>query len=162
MALITFEDLPSTNTPINSTNLNNNFEYLDEKTETYSTTEVKTNKRWIDGKPIYRKVLSSTTSQTFSSRTASITLGNVPNIDTVVYFKVLGSIGGATDYVMDYTNNSTWAANNFSLNYANTFYCDVRKSTGNIIIHRQAGSSLDATTTLNYYSVIIEYTKTTN
>lgn len=33
MALITFEDLPSTNTPLNASNLNNNFEELEEKSE---------------------------------------------------------------------------------------------------------------------------------
>lgn len=31
MALVTFQDLPSTTTPLNSTNLNNNFQYLDNK-----------------------------------------------------------------------------------------------------------------------------------
>ena len=28
--------------------------------EVYSTSEVKTNKKWIDGKPIYRKVINTT------------------------------------------------------------------------------------------------------
>lgn len=55
MSLITFQDLPNTNTPINSENLNNNFEYLDTKKDIYSTSETLTNKIW-NGKPVYRKI----------------------------------------------------------------------------------------------------------
>lgn len=43
----------------------------------YSTDEVKTNKVWIDGKPIYRKVISS------SSFTASLSV-SIPNIKEIV------------------------------------------------------------------------------
>ena len=50
MALITFEDLPSTNTPINATDLNTI------QLEEYSTTE-KIIGVWHDGRTIYRKVV---------------------------------------------------------------------------------------------------------
>ena len=55
MALVTFvnDSAPY----LSAENLNNNFEYLDEKKDTYSTSEVLTDKVWIDNKPIYRKVL---------------------------------------------------------------------------------------------------------
>lgn len=46
---------------LNAENLNNNFEYLENKmdnNEVYSTNEIKTNEVWIDGKPIYRKVIT--------------------------------------------------------------------------------------------------------
>ena len=84
MSLIEFKNLPDTSTPLTADNLNNNFEYLDDKIpsvlntqnnsttdayscdylndcETYSTNEVKTNKTWIDNKPIYRRVFTLNT-----------------------------------------------------------------------------------------------------
>ena len=59
----TWVDGSTGGTPINSTRLN----YMEDGiegayyTDTYSTTETKTNKVWIDGKPIYRKVYTGTT-----------------------------------------------------------------------------------------------------
>lgn len=55
MALIEFKDLPNTDTPINADNLNHNFNELN-KANTYSTDEQVIG-IWIDGKPIYRKVI---------------------------------------------------------------------------------------------------------
>lgn len=43
MSLIQFEDLPSTNTPLNANNLNNNFGELDIRTKVNSTTELDLN-----------------------------------------------------------------------------------------------------------------------
>lgn len=55
-----WKDLPDTSTPITADRLNNienGVEYLFEHgVDSYSTSEVKTNKTWINGKPIYRKV----------------------------------------------------------------------------------------------------------
>lgn len=69
MALVEFQN--NTAPYINADNLNNNFEYLEDKIEDiYSTDEVKTNKVWINGKPIYRKVITFsntiTTNETFA------------------------------------------------------------------------------------------------
>ena len=51
---------------------------VDGKTDVYSTSEVKTNKVWIDNKPIYRTVLSSTTNAGSSGDTTiTTTLANV-------------------------------------------------------------------------------------
>lgn len=51
----------------------------------YSTEEVKTNKVWIDGKPVYRKVINDTTNRAIGSY-------NIPhgitNLDTLVYKSV--------------------------------------------------------------------------
>lgn len=63
MSLIEFQDYPSTETPLNAENLNHNFNELNQG-NTYSTKETFTGKYWIDGKPIYRKVIN---------------LGNLPN-----------------------------------------------------------------------------------
>ena len=54
----------------------------------YSTSEVKTNKTWIDGKPIYRKTFSISTSGT--NATWSTNLSSV-NCDNVI--KVFGIAG---------------------------------------------------------------------
>lgn len=65
MALIEFKDLPDTTTPLTASNLNNNFnELLSEINDIknrniYSSNEIKTNEIWIDGKPIYRKVITA-------------------------------------------------------------------------------------------------------
>lgn len=77
---VNWKDLPDTSTPINADNLNTmdgqieaNANAIEEITsnfdnfiqsEIYSTSEVKTNKKWINGKPIYRKVLTFTQTTT--------------------------------------------------------------------------------------------------
>lgn len=114
---------------------------------------------WRDGKPIYRKVFYSSTPQIFSSRTSDITLGNVDNLKLPTEFRLYAKLGTASGF-MDYSSNSTWAGNVFSLNQTNTYYAEIGKN--NIKFYRQAGSNLEATTTLNEYVCIIEYTKTTD
>jgi hypothetical protein len=49
----------------------------------YSTNEVKTNKVWIDGKPIYRKVYSITTPDTADTNMSVASIPN--NLDMLVY-----------------------------------------------------------------------------
>lgn len=56
----------------------------------YSTEEVKTNKVWIDGKPIYRKVIKGVGTSLGLSWNGSVSSGTVPisaDIDTVCDFK---------------------------------------------------------------------------
>lgn len=71
-----FEDLPSTETPLNAQNLNQMQNTIHEEMQedikkgistTYSEEEVKTNETWINGKPIYRKVgkITFTSKNTF-------------------------------------------------------------------------------------------------
>ena len=50
--------------------------------EVYSTDEVKTNKIWIDGKPIYRKVLTQTITTTSGTVTDSGKLNLISDFDT--------------------------------------------------------------------------------
>ena len=57
MALVEFQN--NTAPYLNAENLNNNFNYLDEKAQDiYSTNEIVIGK-WINGESIYRKVISS-------------------------------------------------------------------------------------------------------
>lgn len=55
--------------------------------ETYSTDEVKTNKVWIDGKPIYRKVINM---GDLPSNSSKIINHNIKNIDFVTSISGLG------------------------------------------------------------------------
>ncbi len=50
--------------------------------DNYSTSEVKTNKVWIDGKPIYRKVISNIT--TPSTTNSWVSIGSVSNVSTLI------------------------------------------------------------------------------
>jgi Tfp pilus assembly major pilin PilA len=70
----TLESNVSTNTS-NIENLQNNIESL----QTYSTSEVNTGKVWIDGKPIYRKVVQTTMGSTINSWNKIVNL----SIDTL-------------------------------------------------------------------------------
>lgn len=77
MSIITFEDLPSTNTPINAENLNNNFNELNQA-NIYSTDEIIIG-TWF-GKPLYRKVLEITGLPNNNQETYS---HNITNADKV-------------------------------------------------------------------------------
>lgn len=50
--------------------------------DSYSTSEVKTNGRWIDGKPIYRKVISNIT--TPSTTNSWVSIGSVSNVSALI------------------------------------------------------------------------------
>jgi hypothetical protein len=49
--------------------------------DVYSTTEVKTNKVWIDSKPIYRKVIQATSP---SSTNNWVKISEISNLDTII------------------------------------------------------------------------------
>jgi hypothetical protein len=49
--------------------------------DVYSTNEIKTNKVWIDGKPIYRKVIETTSPSSTNSWTV---IGSISNLDTII------------------------------------------------------------------------------
>ena len=50
----------------------------------YSTDEIKTNKVWIDGKPIYRKVIEFNMGTTTQGRSSTKVIDNIPNISAIV------------------------------------------------------------------------------
>lgn len=63
-------------------------DYVDNKAvEIYSTDEIKTNKIWIDGKPIYRKVINM---GDLPSNSSKIINHNIKNIDFVTSISGLG------------------------------------------------------------------------
>lgn len=100
----------------------------------YSTTETKTNKVWIDGKPIYRKVVTglsvSIPSDTWVSATS---LSNFPNIETII-----SATGLANDNAM-------------LLNFD-----EVQKNNNNLRVEISVGG------TRTLHTIIVEYTKTTD
>lgn len=109
--------------------------------DNYSTTEVKTNKTWIDGKPIYRKVITYNYAE--GSTTASIPSG-ISNLDKVVLLNPI-MLRSASDFEINYYSSSS--------DYLRTFY---RYSTNAIEVRSSAASP----NTVFY--ITIEYTKTTN
>lgn len=109
-------DIPATNkvqdTDMNEIKsvVNNNANELNDviNGNTYSTSEVLTNKIWIDGKPIYRKVVSCGNLPNASSITVA---HGITNLQT--YISVIGVAQRSTDndllpipYVTFNTNNS--------------------------------------------------------
>lgn len=75
MALIEFQN--NTAPYLNADNLNNNFNYLDEKAQDiYSTTEIVIGK-WIDNKPLYRKVVDVGTLPNATTKEINSGLSNV-------------------------------------------------------------------------------------
>ena len=111
--------------------------------EVYSTSEVKTNKVWIDNKPIYRKVvdLGSLGTQT------QISYGN--QIDTITSFGgYLYQDNGGNMPLIEYTS-SLWRA----ITYAITSH-----HTMNVLINRSNTSAWSDWK----LKIVIEYTKTTD
>jgi len=114
--------------------------------EVYSTSEVKTNKVWIDGKPIYRKVIN---------------FGNLPNaaIGYVQTGFAQGEIfvtrasgvttNGTTQYFLPYVHPTT-------LGKCVSLYAET--TSGNIVVTIRTGEDRSAHTAY----VILEYTKTTD
>ena len=106
--------------------------------EVYSTSEVKTNKVWIDGKPIYRKVLTGSTPS--SSVTSWTILATIPNLDAAI--NIYGALEGTSkNFVPRYESNSFY----FILSAENT---DIK--------YKEAGYN-----SKNYH-IVVEYTKTTD
>lgn len=105
-----------------------------EEGEKYSTTEVKTNKTWIDGKPIYRKVINKTTRITGSTWTTLFNSSNIP-ADALIDVKAFAS----DKYVM-------------------TGFLTTTTSNGDFNIYAQMASNI----TWDLTKFVIEYTKTTD
>ena len=133
MNLIKFQNYPSTETPLNAENLNHNFNELN-KANTYSTEEQVIG-TWIDGKKIYRKVVTGII--TTANTKINLAHDNIINISG----KILGNNGGNNEliYYYDNTNYSYVYSQNYSTLMLLTVESNLNK---------------------NYYA-IIEYTKTT-
>lgn len=117
--------------------------------EAYSTSEIKTKKTWIDGKPIYRTVVTFD-SNTFVNNTNLPT--GITDFDDVVNLRCMVRASGSIEwrsipwlYSASSTFQSAWAGGVFL------------KGNGSIMF--QLGSSLAI---LDKAFVIIEYTKSTD
>lgn len=138
MEKINFNDLPNTNTPINSSNLNQlqtNIENAIEEKNIYLTEEQRIG-TWL-GKPLYRKVITNTTGTTEGVwKTIDSSLANVDEVITLVgtiekTLSVPAYVVSGYSVALQYTNN-----------------------TGvQVIAYGYLGSNI---------KVIIEYTKTTD
>lgn len=110
--------------------------------DVYSTSEVKTNKIWIDNKPIYRKVLEYDN----VSSTLQIDMSSY-NIDYMVYCTFI-------EEVDDGVNNR----------YGNWFNIWNNNQQKGLLLFRRNTQYLvfDKTDTVKKLYIIIEYTKKTN
>ena len=156
MEKIIFEDLPSTKTPLNAENLNqiqNNIENaiieVDDKVKEinnkniYSTEEIKTNKIWIDDKPIYKITIE----RSISTGSSQLKISNL-NIETLVDYNAIcrrNSVNSNEDYEKPYYFSET--------DYYRIFF---RKTTNTI------ETRLQNTYTNNIERITLEYTKTTD
>lgn len=122
---------------IESTDLDGNYEV---NTEKYSTEETLTNKIWIDGKPIYRKVVDFGTLPNATSKNVA---HNISNLSNVVNIKGWTKRADGTTFPLPYESgsqiNESMAL--FSNNTNISIYCGVNRT--------------EFTTTY----IILEYTK---
>ena len=118
--------------------------------ESYSTTEVKTNKTWIDGKPIYRKYVSIKNPSSISTPgSGSVATQNFPhgisNLDTCT---------NVINAMLD-DNNMVARFPILSSNRAVTVIYNVTST--NIVMRTGDGWSTNW-----YLKCVLEYTKTTD
>lgn len=128
---ITVEYTKTTDTPITNNN-------------TYSTDEVLTGKTWIDGKPIYRKVVDFG-DITLTVNTDTKINHNISNIDTLIDGKLLKN-----QILM---NNQSWVYNDGSVDAFRVYFDKIK-----IILN----TSVSGWTSIAHYIGILEYTKTTD
>lgn len=156
MAKVNTIDIDGEQWDIEDANLTASFEQFLQERETqrdYSTTEIDTGRKWIDGKPIYRVVKhvwegsTTTANYTYNSSDRTYRGPFTTNAETIVDISALYRIWNGAFYSWmrqygggwDVPSNITWRADNIVYN-----------SVSNI-------SSAD----LKVY-IIIEYTKTTD
>ena len=108
--------------------------------EAYSTSEVKTNKVWVDGKPIYRKCIANGVSATNGTK---FSLSSISNLETLtnIISKIVRSTGAQI-----FGNYYDGTSNKFTLQYYSN----------NNEINTWAGSETYTVT------IFVEYTKTTD
>ena len=110
----------------------------------YSTTETKTGETWIDGKPIYRKVVSGTIPSAIDATGWTHVAIVIPSLNKVISLKFAGceyeSINGMAEYVSD--NGGQFKSFLYH---------------GDIIVKTNINSALDSS-----FNLITEYTKTTD
>lgn len=135
-------DLTSLKTEV-KTNLTNSINSIIDA-DSYSTQEVKTNKTWINGKPIYRKVIDC---------------GQLPNQGTKNVQINIQNVEFVTDMNLIATDNNEFIK--YNIYYSSTVHDDfVIKISGSTLTSVRILTANDRTTYYGY--TIIEYTKTTD
>lgn len=112
--------------------------------EVYSTTEVKTNKTWIDGKPIYRKVINM---GYLPNKNAKLTNHNISDIDKITYQYAIISDSSGLTYQGEHTSAQNMGSGMTIAMRSNKEWV-------------QINCSSDMTSYTAYF--ILEYTKTTD
>lgn len=130
---------PITNEYSEATDKGYSCNYLN-NSDSYSTDEIKTNKRWIDNKPIYRKVITMQ-----NQAVAQVSIGSISNLDSIV------SLNGM---LISSTLKNVMGSHNDDSNYASRLYMY-----GNEIFYQQSSGWQSTSYTIQ---VIVEYTKTTD
>lgn len=124
----------------------------------YSTTEVKTGDVWIDGKPIYRRVVTGTsTTYQDGNNSREFTLPYTYNISSYVnaYGSVKPNNGSLSGITFGYPQTIATSAMNLIVLHPNTRVSSNTLITNVITYVPHACTSLD-------YTITIEYTKTTD
>lgn len=147
MELINFENLPSTNTPINAQNLNQMQKNIEKAIEDiYPTNEIRIG-TWKDGKPLYRKVIEISVTNKDNLASLSYDISDL-NIDKLVKLNYSIFKGNSIDeYGNFYGTESDFQRIFFRANKL-----ELRAATGAVV-----SESVPAVVT-----IIIEYTKTTD
>lgn len=109
--------------------------------EVYSTSEVKTNKVWIDNKPIYRKVLSGTLPTGAGGNSFSISNSEIISVNGFVKS----------------TYGPWWSINNYFSEQRYNINCRLKENRNEINL--ECGAFYN---TNSKYFLIVEYTKTTD
>lgn len=105
--------------------------------ENYSTDEVKTNKVWIDGKSIYRKVITGN----YNDNAVILS-----NIGTLINVSGTGDSGTGITRLLPY----------YEIYNNQSFVCTLTKQSNNIVFI----SKLEGNSHIGSLNIIIEYTKT--
>lgn len=129
---------------INDTNLNLLQDNIENAIEIgYSTNEINTNQKWIDGKPIYRKVVQYYNNETIgkAGETVQITIPHlISNLDIVVH---------------SYTSTNGTTSIPLISSTSNTSVSKISKSDITLQIENDTWGP-------RYWYFVIEYTKTTD
>ena len=120
-------------------------------TDEYSTSEVKTNKVWIDGKPIYRKCFYSATNWALGTN-----VGTINNVDMPICIRNI-SAHNLTSGVMSYIENYGDYAGSHTVSCVASLDINTTTRVGTVIASRRAHFANNCPS-----CIIVEYTKTTD
>ena len=122
-------------------------EIIGEQKDIYSSSETKTNKIWINDKPIYRKVVAVN----FGNNTTVSTAHNISNIDMVINARLIWYD----------TSDNRWFNRDKDAGSNSTYFVKLESiSSTNIRVQCNGNVSWNSRTKDKY--VIMEYTKTTD